>query len=322
MNFGPENLPYNPISQFYKKQFGQKVFKVPVSISEDCPNRRGLKGMEVCIFCDEWGSFAYPQNQQEVLEKQIHLHQKKVAARFNSQKFVVYFQAYTTTFNQIQKIRESFEVALKFPDMVGIVIGTRPDCLSDALLDLWNEYAERTFVAVEIGVQSFDNKQLEWMKRGHTAEQSIKALNRIAQKCPRIHLGIHLMFGWPEESVQDVIYCADLCNQLPIQNVKLHNLHVLKNTPLEKLFFKGEFTPLEFENYAHLTSAFLSHLSPQVYVHRLVAIASNWEDLVAPAWTRYKMTNYQKMVTYLREHNIFQGKNFISTEDAHGYSIG
>lgn len=310
MEFGPEALPYNPISQFYKSKFGQKVFKVPVAISDDCPNRRGLKGMEVCIFCDEHGSFAYPESQKQNLEKQIRLHQQKVSKRFNSDKFVVYFQAYTTTFNQLKQIREAFEVALSFPDMVGIVVGTRPDCLSPALFDLWNEYADKTFLSVEIGVQSFDNKQLDWMKRGHTAEQSIKAIHRIKEKCPKVYLGVHLMFGWPDETEQDMINSAHICNQLPLNDVKLHNLHVLKNTPLADLFFQGEFTPIELEDYAHLVGVFLSYLSPNFYVHRLVALASRWDELIAPEWTRYKMTNYQKMIDSLRQNQLYQGKYY------------
>jgi len=322
MRYGPEQLPYNPISQYYKKLFGEKVFKVPVSIADDCPNRRGLKDMKVCIFCDEHGSFAYPQNQTEKLQRQITLHRAKVAERFNSKKFVVYFQAYTSTFNQLQTVREAFEIALAAPDMVGIVVGTRPDCLSDALLDLWRETSEKTFMSVEIGVQSFDNKQLDWMARGHTAEQSIRALERIRKACPKVDLGIHLMFGWPGETVRDVTEAALLCNQLPINNVKLHNLHVLKNTPLAEMFFRNEFTPFEFEEYCELVGAYLDHLSPEIYVHRLVALASRWEELIAPEWTRFKMTNYQKVIDYLLKHQIYQGRALEAAAGMNYDSVG
>lgn len=308
MHFG--HLPYNPISDYYKKIFGSKVFKVPVSIAEDCPNRAGLKGMEVCIFCDEHGSFAYPKNQKEELRQQIEMHKEKVSQRFNAQKFLIYFQAYTTTFNQYKKIEEAFELALSYPDTVGIVVGTRPDCLSDRLLDLWKHVSEQVFMAVEIGVQSFDNHQLEWMKRGHTAEASQAAIRKIAERCPDVNLGIHLMFGWPSETRADVIRAANICNELPLHNVKLHNLHVLKNTPLEKLYRSGEFVPLEFEDYADLATHFLAHLSPEIHIHRLAALASHWEELVAPEWTRYKMTMYQKMIDYMNQHELSQGVFF------------
>ncbi len=317
MRFG--HLPYNPISDYYKKIFGQKVFKVPVSIAEDCPNRAGLKGMEVCIFCDEHGSFAYPDNQRENLKKQIEDHRAKVGERFNAKKFLIYFQAYTTTFNQFKKIEEAFEVALAYPDTVGIVVGTRPDCLSDSLLDLWNNMSKQVFMAVEIGVQSFDNKQLEWMKRGHTAEASVAAIKKIAKRCPDVNLGIHLMFGWPDETIEDVQRAARMCNSLPIQNVKLHNLHVLKNTPLEKIYDRGEFKPFEFDPYADLVGAFLRNLSPSIYVHRLTAQSANEGELIAPDWTRYKMATYQRMIDYMNKKGWSQGDALIPahTEATH-----
>lgn len=312
MRFG--HLPYNPISDYYKKIFGQKVFKVPVSIAEDCPNRAGLKGMETCIFCDEHGSFAYPQNQKEDLKKQIEDHRAKVADRFNAKKFLIYFQAYTTTFKQFKKIEEAFEVALAYPDTVGIVVGTRPDCLSDSLLDLWDHVSKQVFMAVEIGVQSFDNKQLEWMKRGHTAEASVAAIQKIARRCPNVNLGIHLMFGWPDETLQDVRRAAEICNSLTIHNVKLHNLHVLKNTPLEKIHATGGFTPFEFDAYADLVGEFLRHLDPKIYVHRLAALSSNSEELIAPDWTRYKMTTYQRMIDHLNVRGWSQGDQFLNPQ--------
>lgn len=308
MQFG--HLPYNPISDYYKKIFGQKVFKVPVSIAEDCPNRAGLKGMETCIFCDEHGSFAYPQNQKNELKKQIDEHKIKVSERFNVEKFLIYFQAYTTTFNQYKKIEEAFELALSYPDVVGIVVGTRPDCLSDKLLDLWKHVSEQVFMGVELGVQSFDNQQLEWMRRGHSAEDSIAAIHKIAQRCPKANLGIHLMFGWPGETTSDVIRAAEICNTLPINNVKLHNLHVLANTPLEKIYNDGGFQPLDFEPYCELVGAFLSHLSPKIYVHRLTAHASRSEELVAPSWTRHKMASYQGMIDHFHKHQLSQGQFF------------
>lgn len=313
MRFG--HLPYNPISDYYKKIFGHKVFKVPVSIAEDCPNRAGIKGMKTCIFCDEHGSFAYPQNQKEELKKQIELHQAKVAQRFNAKHFLVYFQAYTTTFKQFKVIQDAFEVALSYPQTVGIVVGTRPDCLSDSLLDLWKHVSEQVFMGIELGVQSFDNKQLDWMRRGHSAEVSIAAVHKLAKRCPQANLGIHLMFGWPGETLQDVQCAAEICNSLPINNVKLHNLHVLKNTPLEQMYGDGEFQPLEFEPYAEMVSHFLAHLRPDIYVHRLTAQSSNWSELVAPEWTRYKMASYQGVIDYMNTHEITQALHYKSKVD-------
>ncbi len=303
-----EQRIFYPISRYYKQKFGEKVFKIPVALAGRCPNLKDGSGLKTCVFCDEWGSFAYPENQQLSLKDQIETHRKKVALRYKTKKFFVYFQAYTTTFTQIQKVRESIEEALSHDDVVGIVLGTRPDCLSPALLDLFNETAEKTFMAVELGIQSFDNKQLIWMRRGHSSEQSQTALERIKNHCPNVDLGVHLIFGWPNESELDIVESAKICNRLKIDNVKLHNLHVLKNTPLEEYFNEGQFKPIELEAYAQRVAVFLSHLSPEIAVHRLVATASRWEELVAPAWTRNKMQSYQYMIDYLKLAGTQQGQ--------------
>ncbi len=299
--------PYFPISQVYKARFGGKVVKIPVSISDNCPNRAGLKGMKTCIFCDEWGSFAYPESQNDELREQITKHRQKVSERFNAHQFLVYFQAYTTTFTQLDRLKKGFETALSFSDVSGIVVGTRPDCLSEGVLKTWKEYSEKTFFAIELGVQSFDDEQLIWMRRGHTAAQAIKGIERIHRETG-IDLGLHLIFGWPTENDKQIIETARLCNSLPITNVKLHNLHVLKNTPLEELFESGDFTPVDFETYAHRVGLFLQYLSPKIAVHRLSALSSRWQELVAPQWTRHKMKSYQGILDYLGERQIRQGQ--------------
>lgn len=304
-----EKRLFYPVSDFYKEKFGEKVFKIPVAIAGKCPNLKDGSGLKTCIFCDEWGSFAYPENQEKSLRQQIEIHRDRVAKRYRTKKFFVYFQAYTTTYTQVQRVREAFNIALEYDGVVGIVIGTRPDCLSPALLDTFNEISQKSFMAVELGVQSFDNHQLEWMRRGHTAEQSEKAILRIQEQCPDVNLGLHLMFGWPGETLEDVTRTAKICNRLKVDNVKLHNLHVLKNTVLADLYSEGQFTPIEIEEYAQFVGTFLANLSPSVAIHRLVATASRWDELIGPMWTRNKMQNYQYMVEYLKNNKIYQGCN-------------
>jgi hypothetical protein len=162
-------------------------------------------------------------------------------------------------------------------------------------------------LAVEFGVQSFDDDQLDWMRRGHTGAQSIRAIERTAQ-LKNVDIGIHLIFGWPTETEKQIRETAQLCNELPITNVKLHNLHVLKGTALEEMHAKGEFTPIDFETYASRVGHFLDHLRPELAVHRLAALASRWEELIAPEWTRHKMTTYQALLDYLRRNGHHQGR--------------
>lgn len=302
--------PYHPISADYKTRFGGKVVKVPVSIAESCPNRDGLKGMKTCIFCDEHGSFAYAETQKDDLRSQIENHREKVKDRFNAAQFLVYFQAYTTTFTALGRLKIGFDLALSYPDTVGLVVGTRPDCLSEAVIRTWQEYAQKTFVAVEIGVQSFDDEQLDWMRRGHNGAQAIKGIERIAREAPDVDLGIHLMFGWPTENDKQIIETAKLCNSLPISNVKLHNLHVLTNTPLADMYHAKEFEPIDLETYAHRVALFLDHLDPRIAIHRLAALSNRWDELIAPEWVRHKMRSFQGMIDRINDAGSYQGRLF------------
>ena len=306
-----QGLPYYPISLFYKELFGGKVYKIPVSTAQTCPNREGLKGMKTCNFCDVWGSAAYPEVREKELREQILRNRLKVSERTHAENFLVYFQAYTNTFSKTSQLREQFDVAAQFDFVKGFVVGTRPDCISDAVIDLWNDYRKKYFVSVELGVQTFNDEQLIWMRRGHDSQQSLNAIEKIKSRSD-VDLGIHLMFGLPGETDQQLIETAKLINSLPIDNVKLHNLHVLKNTPLADDYAAGNFMPLERKEYADRVTLFLQHLHPKVAVHRLAALATRNDELVAPDWVARKMEAYQNLIDHMRDKGAYQGQYFIN----------
>jgi uncharacterized protein len=306
MEKGWTGLPYHSISDHFKRIFQEKVYKIPVSVVDDCPNRMGLKGMKTCSFCDVWGSAARSESFEMSLDAQIQKYHDHIQEKYKAKKFLVYFQAYTNTFTKIPALRANFETALKYPFVAGFVLGTRPDCLSESVLQLWQEYCQKSFVAVELGVQSFFDTHLEFMQRGHTAEDSIKAIHKISDKTS-VDLGIHLIFGSPHETEAQVIESAKICNDLPITNVKLHNMHVLKNTQLEKWHQEGLYTPISQEDYTRKVELFLAHLHPRIAIHRLAAYASRWEELVAPQWTANKMKVHQEIVDHLRATKTYQG---------------
>jgi len=312
-----QGLPYNPISRHYQERFGEKVYKIPVSVATTCPNREGLRGMKTCNFCDAWGSSAYPDLQGQTLQDQIIESRRRVLMRVNCAKFLVYFQAYTTTFARVAELRGHIEKALELSDVVGVVIGTRPDCISDALFDLVREVSARAYVAIEYGVQTFDEDQLIWMRRGHTAKKSISAINRTRLELPNVQMGIHLILGLPNETDADVIRAAEITNELPIDDVKLHNLHVLKNTPLADEFLAGQFTPLPLEDYAARARVFLQHLRPDLYVHRLAALSSRPDELVAPKWVTKKMETYQYILDHFKQHGAQQGQHYQLKKEEH-----
>ncbi|MGZ3805411.1 MAG: TIGR01212 family radical SAM protein, partial [Pseudobdellovibrionaceae bacterium] len=293
---------------------GEKVYKIPVSVVDDCPNRRGLKGMQTCVFCDVWGSAAQAESVNMELRAQIEKYHGHIAKKYKAKSFLIYFQAYTNTFTKLTSLRHNFETALSYDFVKGFVVGTRPDCLSKGVLDLWQEYHQRSFVAVELGVQSFFDEQLVFMRRGHTAQDSIEAIYKIADNT-QADLGIHLIFGNPGETDEQIIQTAEIVNKLPITNIKLHNLHALKNTPLEEMYHRGEFLPIDRETYSHRVKLFLQHLAPHLALHRLAAFASRWEELVAPTWTSDKMGTHQYIIDFLRQEKAYQSQLFKS-EDA------
>lgn len=309
MEKGWLGLPYHTISEHYNKLFGEKVYKIPVSVVDDCPNRRGLKGMQTCVFCDVWGSAANAESLSMELRAQIEKYHQQVSDRYKAKAFLIYFQAYTNTFTKVSALRHNFDVALSYPWVKGFTLGTRPDCLSKAVLDMWQEYHQKSFVAVELGVQSFFNDDLEFMRRGHTAEASIEAIHKIADST-NVDLGIHLIFGNPGETDERIIQTAEIVNTLPITNVKLHNMHVLKNTPLAEMYHRGEFEPIDRETYCRRVELFLQHLSPKFAMHRLAAYSSRWDELVAPEWTKDKMGTHQYIIDYLRARKSYQSQFF------------
>jgi radical SAM protein (TIGR01212 family) len=315
MEKGWSGLPYHSISEHFKRIFNEKVYKIPVSVVDDCPNRMGLKGMKTCSFCDVWGSAANQDSFQMDLDSQILKYHGQIAKKYNAKKFLIYFQAYINTFTKIPALRSNFETALKHNFVNGFILGTRPDCLSEAVLNLWQEYCQKTFVAIELGVQSFYNSDLEFMQRGHTVEDSLKAIHKIADKTT-VDLGIHLIFGSPNETQDKIKQTALICNDLPITNVKLHNMHVLKNTELAKWHAAGTYSPIEFNEYRERVQLFLSYLHPRIAIHRLTAYAPRWDELIAPKWTADKMGPHQKIIDQLRAEKIYQGCNLTAQSDS------
>lgn len=297
---------YYPISQYFKKRFGQKTGKISVSVAETCPNRSPNTNLEVCIFCDEWGSAAYHLEKDKELIEQIRHNKKMVERRIKTDQFLAYFQSYTNTLDKVSVLADRYDRVLQESYIKGLVIGTRPDCLPERLMPLLQSYCQRSYILVELGIQSFYNDQLQFLRRGHSAEKNIEGILKLHQRTD-VDIGVHLIFGLPNETDQQIIDTARMINQLPISNVKLHNLHVLANTPLEKIYREGGFQPLELEPYAERVILFLRHLSPDIALQRLAALCSRWDELIAPAWTAQKMQPIDYIERRMKEQGAFQG---------------
>lgn len=297
---------YYPISQYFKNKFGVKTAKIPVSIAERCPMKADDGRLQPCIFCDDYGSAAYHLEVERELLDQIRHNRKAVDRRLNGRGYLVYFQAYTNTLDKVAILKQRFDIALSEDYVNGLVIGTRADCLPARMFPMLQGVAARTYLMVEIGVQSFFDDQLDYIKRGHNAHKNIEAVLKLNQQTD-VDIGIHLIFGIPGDTSERLIETALIINDLPISNVKLHNLHVLKNTPLDAIYQRGEFEPDDLETYADKVILFLRYLSPETAVQRLAAVASRWDDLIAPKWTGLKMQPVEFIEQRMRDQGIYQG---------------
>ncbi len=302
---------YYPLSQHYRECFGEKVYKVSISVAKSCPNREGLNGTNVCIFCDEWGSAAYHQFNDLPILKQIQINREAIRKRYKAEKFLIYFQAYTNTFGNFSGLENLYNKALNEIDVVGLVIGTRPDCLPKRILHKFSELSKNQYLSVELGAQTFDDHQLNFLSRGHDSATSIAAIRKL-KSLQNVNICVHLMFGLPNESDQQIQETAQLLSELKVHGVKLHNLHVLRETALEKLFNESKFFPIGLEEYARKVTIFLENLSPKIAVHRLAAVASRWDQLVAPSWTREKMRPTQFIDDYLEANQTWQGRKLYA----------
>ena len=307
MSSAPLEARYTPIGDYYRRRFGCRVYKVSVSTAQSCPNREGLGGASVCIFCDQWGSAAYHDLAGRPFREQFRVNRERIRTRYRAEKFLVYFQAYTNTFDRISRMEALFAEALAEEDVVGVVLGTRPDCLPGRVMRFLAEQAGDHFVSVELGVQTLDDGQLRFLSRGHDRACSLAALEKL-RAVPEIDVCAHLIFGIPGENDDQLRETARLLSQAGVHGVKLHNLHVLRGTPLEERYRSGEFSPVGLEEYARKVSVFLEHLSPEIAVHRLAAVASRWDEVVAPEWVKGKMGPTQFIRDYLVRKNTWQGK--------------
>jgi len=224
---------------------------------------------------------------------------------------LIYFQPIPIPFGHFSGLENLYNKALSEIDVVGLVIGTRPDCLPKRILHKFSELSKNQYLSVELGAQTFDDHQLNFLSRGHDSATSIAAIRKL-KSLQNVNICVHLMFGLPSESDQQIQETAQLLSELKVDGVKLHNLHVLRGTSLEKLFNESKFFPIGLEEYARKVTIFLENLSPKIAVHRLAAVASRWDQLVAPSWTREKMRPTQFIDDYLEANQTWQGRKLYT----------
>ncbi|MDR2685123.1 MAG: TIGR01212 family radical SAM protein [Prevotellaceae bacterium] len=301
------SLLYNKFSENLKKMFGCRVQKISVNGGFSCPNRDGTKGVGGCTFCNNKSFLPeYCQSQKSV--KQQIIEGISFFKKYESQKYIAYFQSYTNTYGSLEHLENLYEQALFHPRVVGLAIGTRPDCVDEKLLDFFAELAQKCFVLLEYGVESTDNETLKLINRGHTFEHSAWAINETSKR--GIFVGAHLILGLPKEDRVKMLLHAKVLSGLPVNSLKLHQLQILKNTAMALDFEQNpsDYQIFTMEKYIDLLIEFLELLNPKIALERFVS-QSPPEWIISPKWS---VKNYEftaKLEKRMCQLLSYQGKN-------------
>lgn len=314
MQYSLSTETHYPYSRYLHETFGSKTYKIVVSSGLTCPTRDGKLGKGGCAFCDVRGSSSYfgKKGRGAAVREQITSRVPQIRERFGASKFLAYFQSYTNTYSDVAYLREIYEEALAVPEVSGLCIGTRPDCLPNEVLELLEELSQRTYVSLELGVQSFEDPTLEWLARGHDRACSIDALERARKLAPSVHTCAHFMFGSPTDTHGAAREAALLLNDSGVRGTKLHQLMILEHTELARRYREKAFHTLSIEEYAEVVIEFIEHLSPKIYLERLCATASHFDECIAPEWSRGRWEPHNRLRDLLNERGCVQGRRVIS----------
>lgn len=290
--------------------FGKRVQKISVHAGFTCPNRDGSQGRGGCTYCNNQ-SFVpeYCQPAKSItqqIDEGIHFFHRK--AKYEHQAYVAYFQSYTNTYDSIDRIRAIYDEALRHPRVSGLVIGTRPDCVNEAILDYFEELSKEMYVMIEYGIESTNNKTLEFINRGHDYACAVNAIRETARR--GIYTGAHLILGLPGEDREMILSHADRMSELPLNALKLHQLQLIRGTIMAKQLKENPewFKLYTAEEYTDLIVDFLERLSPEIAIERFVS-QSPWSLLISPDWGLKNFEFVSKIEKRLEERNTWQGNN-------------
>ncbi len=278
---------YNQFAEELRSRFGCRVQRISVDAGFTCPNRDGSVGTQGCIYCSSRGAGAPGIARGRSVAEQLLADKEFLGRRYHAAKFLAYFQAFSNTYGPVERLRSLYDEALAVPDIVGLIVGTRPDCLPPTVLDLLAQYSRKTYLWLELGLQSSQDKSLAWIGRGHDVACFTDAVR--GAKARGIRVCTHVIFGLPGESRAEMLATAGFLNGLGVDGVKLHHLHVLKDTELAKRHEAGSIGLMEQEEYVGLVCDFLERLAPTTLIHRLVGDGSR--DLIAPRWNKLAVMN-------------------------------
>lgn len=304
--------PYKLFSSYLKERFGTRVHKISVDAGFGCPNRAGGRSGPGCLFCDPDGSGAVGIERQLSISEQLEQGKEVMTRKYRAGKFMAYFQPFSNTLAPVERLRGLYDEALAVDDVVGLAVGTRPDCLPDEVLDLLAAYHARTYFWLELGLQSRHDRTLAWLRRGHDYATFLASYR--GAKARGLRVCVHVILGLPGESRADMLATADALAELQVDGVKLHLLHVLRNTPLGELYAAGKISVLERDEYVALAADVIERLHPETQIHRLTGDGPR-DQLLAPLWSLSKWEVLNAIDAELARRGTRQGfKSVLSDE--------
>ena len=295
-------------NSYLKQTFGEKVYKISLNGGFTCPNRDGTLGTRGCIFCSEGGSGDFAPDAALPIGEQIEEGIRMIRQKTDASKYIAYFQAFTNTYAPYEKLHSLFYDAILRQEIVGLAVGTRPDCLPPDVLELLDELNQIKPVFVELGLQTIHEKTAQFIRRGYPLscfEQAVKALHDLG-----INVVVHLILGLPGETEEMMLESVRYLNQLPVNGVKFSLLHVLKHTDLGALYEKHPFPVYELDDYVDFVIRCIEELREDIVIHRLTGDGPK-DLLIAPRWTLNKRKVLNEISRRMKETNSRQGKRFI-----------
>ncbi len=306
------NRRFNSYAEYFRLQFGERVQKLSIDAGSTCPNRDGTVGMGGCTYCNNDAfnpSYCLPAKTiTQQLAEGVEFHLRRYRRANN---YLAYFQTYSNTYSHIDSLKKQYNEALAFPGVIGLVIGTRPDCIDDEKLLYLKKLSEKHYIIVEYGIESCYNKTLEIINRGHTFEQSVTAIEKTVAH--GVKCGAHIIFGLPGESREEMLAQADILSKLPINNIKFHQLQIIKDTAMEQDYLQNPalFDLFSLEEYVDFVVRFIEKLNPAMVIERFTGEVPP-RFLASPVWGLLRNDQIVVMIEKeLEKRNTWQGKAFL-----------
>ncbi|MDP2337537.1 MAG: TIGR01212 family radical SAM protein [Bacteroidota bacterium] len=312
---------YNDFSGHFRIKFNGRVQKISIDAGFTCPNRDGSRGTGGCSYCNNLTFSPEYCNLEKSITSQLTEGIAFFSRKYSSMRYLAYFQAYSNTYAPLENLKKLYEEALSHQEVIGLVIATRPDCLTIEILDYLQKLAQNYYIMVEFGIESYLNSSLDRMNRGHSFEESVWALEETARR--KIHNCAHLILGLPGENETDWLDQARIISRLPVENLKLHQLQIHKGTRMHRDYIQNqsEYSMFTVEGYLDLTVKYLELLNPEIIVERFVSEAPD-DLLVAPRWGLKNFEFTAKLEKLLEERKTWQGRLFEGKSDQSQWSLG